>query len=319
MREDASLDEPPNKKRKIDEIEQLPTIISITPTSDQTRVVVVTGEDKCVHVFTVLENGTLEQLSRRYAFSTLDNACDSYKSRIMPKRPSAVTLIDNDSKIVCADKFVDVYTLPLLPTSEEYEAAKQAALNASKAYRPAASEATVHSKANLRSLESQKKRALESTDVKIRESLGFAHDLLLGHVSMITDVVVAEVPSQVEEGKSRSYIITSDRDEHIRISRGPPQSYVIEGFCLGHTQFVSKLCLATPEILVSGGGDDDLLVWDWQKRQIMSKIPLKSVVAQVTGKAESECQVAVSGMWLLKSRSRDAVGLPSLFHDNGIT
>lgn len=55
---------------------------------------------------------------------------------------------------------------------------------------------------------------------------GFEHKLLLGHVSMLTDIALVVL-------NGRNYIITADRDEHIRISRGIPQSHIIEGFCLG--------------------------------------------------------------------------------------
>ena len=42
--------------------------------------------------------------------------------------------------------------------------------------------------------------------------------------------------------QDRRYVLTSDRDEKIRVSKFP-NSYNIEGFCLGHTEFVSSLAL----------------------------------------------------------------------------
>jgi tRNA (guanine-N(7)-)-methyltransferase subunit TRM82 len=48
--------------------------------------------------------------------------------------------------------------------------------------------------------------------------------LILGHVSVLTTFLL----SQEED-----YIITADRDEHIRVS-WYPQGFVIEMYCLGH-------------------------------------------------------------------------------------
>ncbi|PWW77730.1 hypothetical protein C7212DRAFT_90045, partial [Tuber magnatum] len=87
--------------------------------------------------------------------------------------------------------------------------------------------------------------------------------LLLGHVSMLTDLL-SVTTTTAQEGQKRKYIITADRDEHIRVSRYP-QSWVIEGFCLGHTAFVSKLLVPrwAPQEVLSGGGDAWLGRWRW--------------------------------------------------------
>lgn len=95
---------------------------------------------------------------------------------------------------------------------------------------------------------------------------------------------------------TREYIITADRDEHIRVSRGIPQAHVIEGYCLGHEEFVSRLCVAPggrEDILISGGGDDYLLVWDWPRCRLLGKAGVLEHVRGVEGQEEAN-KVAVT-------------------------
>ena len=51
--------------------------------------------------------------------------------------------------------------------------------------------------------------------------------LILGHTSLLTTFILSH---------DEKYIITADRDEHIRVS-WYPQGYTIESFCLGSTQY----------------------------------------------------------------------------------
>jgi tRNA (guanine-N(7)-)-methyltransferase subunit TRM82 len=200
----------------------------------------------------------------------------------MPKRPCAIALTADDSAIVCADKFGDVYSIPLLfsdssASSEGQEESNQTsnlATRSSKPFVPAANDLTVHSVRNRRALQNQMRQKHN-----ISEKFGpqFERKLLLGHVSMLTDIVLIERDGQ-------NYIITADRDEHIRISRGIPQAHVIEGYCLGHKDFVSRLCLPAgqPNLLISGGGDDDIYVWDWSLGRLLHKVNLRSHAEKLT-------------------------------------
>nr|XP_034172564.1 tRNA (guanine-N(7)-)-methyltransferase non-catalytic subunit wdr4 [Osmia lignaria] len=80
--------------------------------------------------------------------------------------------------------------------------------------------------------------------------------LLLGHLSMLLDVLITE---------DDNYIITTDRDEKIRVSMFP-NSYNIMCYCLGHQKFVTNI-LELPHdksILVSCGGDGKLILWDYK-------------------------------------------------------
>ncbi|KAE9967487.1 hypothetical protein BLS_006342 [Venturia inaequalis] len=260
---------PPSKKRRLsnEKHEDLPNIIHMVVTASQNHLVVVTAEDKCLRVFEISPEGKLEQLSQRN----------------MPKKPCAIVISPDDKSIYSADKFGDVYSLPLVPTAEDHaEFQSRTKKVVEPKAGPAAHETTVHTKANLRSLESQLKQAQKGKPLsKPKEPLDFPHDLLLGHVSLLTDLLVTTIKPDESIEKPRTYLITSDRDEHVRISRGPPQAYVIEGFCLGHREFINKLCLAEPGLLVSGGGDDELLIWDWLAQKLVNRVNISKAVQKM--------------------------------------
>jgi tRNA (guanine-N(7)-)-methyltransferase subunit TRM82 len=223
--------------------------------------------------------------------------------RCMTRRPSSITLTSDDATILCADKFGDVYALPLLPSPDDERPATAVETPATeesepKDFAPAATVLTVHSGRNRRTLEEQLKQKAKGPP-KPKEIMTFRHDLLLGHVSMLTDLAYAKVDS-------RSYVITSDRDEHIRISRGQPQAHVIEGFCFGHEEFISKLCLTRSGLLVSGGGDSCLFVWDWLQYRLVERLPIRDITLQflksrpesVSSSGEhTNLKVAVTGIW----------------------
>lgn len=206
----------------------------------------------------------------------------------MPKRPCAIILTPDDSTILCADKFGDVYSLPLMGQAYKSESVYGIDANDTsgtsnykqkqKPFAPSATSLTVHTKRNRDALRQQQK----TKNLKVEKaSLNFDHKLLLGHVSLLTDVKCITLASPLQ--KHRNYILTSDRDEHIRLSRGIPQSHIIEGYCLGHTEFITKLCVpsAYPHLLISGGGDDYLILWDWPARRILQQLDLKSLVADL--------------------------------------
>lgn len=89
--------------------------------------------------------------------------------------------------------------------------------------------------------------------------------LLLGHVSIITDLIW---------GHENRYLITSDRDEKIRVNNYP-NTYNIEMFLLGHKEFVSRMTLIPDSsLLVSGGGDPYLIVWEYQSGSIKQKVEI---------------------------------------------
>jgi len=213
----------------------------------------------------------------------------------MTRRPSSIALTADDSTILCADKFGDVYSLPLIPSPEEEEKEILEREKKEQAkYTPSASVLTVHSGRNRKILEEQIKQA-ETKQLQARETPKFKHDLLLGHVSMLTDIVCTTVGN-------RSYIVTSDRDEHIRVSRGLPQAHITEGFCQGHGEFISRMCITKSKRLVSGGGDADLYVWDWLASRLVGKLAIRDAVMDFYRKEnpstlDQKLKVAVTGIW----------------------
>ncbi|KAG5982482.1 hypothetical protein E4U55_001853 [Claviceps digitariae] len=256
-----------------------PIITLMTCTDDGSHLIAVSGHDKALWVFEHDGQGALTQLSQR----------------VMPKRPSSLTL-GFGSQIIVADKFGDVYALPLLitPLSPSTLALRTpSSLAAPKPAEPAANTLTVHSKRNRAALEHQRKQ-IEAEKAKARESSkssdapSFELTLLLGHVSMLTSLLVAE-------SQGKKYILTADRDEHIRVSRYIPQAHIIESFCLGHKEFISEILIPAGrnDILISGGGDDDLLLWDWKAGSVLSRANLLSLAQEI---APQTSKVAISGL-----------------------
>ncbi|KAI0022176.1 hypothetical protein F4780DRAFT_777887 [Xylariomycetidae sp. FL0641] len=259
-------------------------VILLTATSDGSHVVAVTGQDKTIWVFAHDGKGGLTELSQRQ----------------MPKRPSSIALADDDKTILCADKFGDVYGLPLIPsatTTTTEEAAASASPTPTPAPAPArpekgANTLTVHSQRNLRALENQKRHLAEGKGKgKGAAAAAFAHDLLLlGHVSMLCAVAAAR------DAEGRPYILTGDRDEHVRVSRGRPgHAHVVEAYCLGHAAFVGALRVpaARPARLLSAGGDPALFLWDWRRGALLARADLLARVREVVPGA---ARVAVTAL-----------------------
>ncbi|TLD13340.1 uncharacterized protein PgNI_03062 [Pyricularia grisea] len=244
----------------------LPWIAILVATSDGRHLVAVSGHDKTIWTFSHDGSGNLVELSKRS----------------MPKRPCAVAITADNQTIISGDKFGDVFALPLIESDTPIAVTTLVSRSEKRkaSFKPEADETTVHSMRNLRALANQKlhleqhkKNPAEAEDADA-SGPAFDHALLLGHVSMLTALALSSRPSPSDPSIIRPYIITGDRDEHIRVSRGIPQSHVIENFCLGHENFVSDLCIPTvqPErLLISGGGDADLFLWDWPSGKVLDR------------------------------------------------
>lgn len=91
----------------------------------------------------------------------------------------------------------------------------------------------------------------------------------LGHLSMLLDVAVSP---------DDQFVLTADRDEKIRVSwAAAPHS--IEAFCLGHTEFVSRILVVPshPELLLSSSGDGTLRLWEYRSGSQLQRCDLASL------------------------------------------
>ncbi|OHF01403.1 WD repeat domain-containing protein [Colletotrichum orchidophilum] len=275
-------------------VPEYPVITIMTTTSNGSHLLAISGHDKSLWVFEHDGKGNLTELSQRYVARLTPSytLALTHLKRQMPKRPCSVLICPDNETVLSADKFGDVYSLPLIPseTSESSDAAAQpkvaseAASAAPKPFTPEANSFTVHSKSNLRALQSQLREQQKSKRDVTKEQPTFEHTLQIGHVSMLTALTLASKGS-------RRYIITADRDEHIRVSRFMPHAHVIEGFCLGHANFISALTLPSLDVLVSGGGDSELFAWDWENGKVLSKF---DVLGQVQQTDKDTTKVAVA-------------------------
>lgn len=251
----------------------------------------------------------------------------------MPKRPCSIVLTPDNKDILAADKFGDVYSLPLIPSDNEPSQAtatttaapaqetasspapgdataspspapepttttttttNTAAISNNKHFTPQATPLTVHTKRNRRALLDQQvsltnPKAMGGTPKRVNEV--FERHLLLGHVSLLTAIALGH------DEQGRRYIITADRDEHIRVSRGTrEQAHVIERYCLGHEEFVHRLLIpegGKGDVLISAGGDEDVFVWRWREGTLLGRADLIGRVKKVVEGVE---KIAVTGL-----------------------
>ncbi|KAF9434358.1 WD repeat-containing protein 4 [Entomortierella beljakovae] len=123
---------------------------------------------------------------------------------------------------------------------------------------------------------------------------------ILGHVSMATDLALT---------KDNKYIITSDRDEHIRISQYP-KGYNIEAYCLGHTSFVTtiKLLPGDPQkYLLSGAGDATIRVWEFFKGLEVQVFNIREALGMPPAEVDAEEDVTVLSFSICEKKNHIAV------------
>ncbi|KIO34112.1 hypothetical protein M407DRAFT_17024 [Tulasnella calospora MUT 4182] len=172
-------------------------------------------------------------------------------SREIPKKSSEIHLASDGKTILASDKFGDIYRYPVVPppTSESVS-------DPSRTQGPSEPPSSTKGK---------KKRGQQPSEEKPRHG-----ELILGHTSVITSFTLTP---------QDDFVVSGDRDEHIRISWFP-EGYNIERFCMGHLKYISALHIpqSSPNTLISGGGDPELFVWDWTNGALLQKVSVTDKV-----------------------------------------
>ncbi|XP_031521637.1 tRNA (guanine-N(7)-)-methyltransferase non-catalytic subunit WDR4 isoform X4 [Papio anubis] len=122
----------------------------------------------------------------------------------------------------------------------------------------------------------------------VLEPHGCGH-LELGHLSMLLDVAVSP---------DDRFILTADRDEKIRVSwAAAPHS--IESFCLGHTEFVSRISVVPtqPGLLLSSSGDGTLRLWEYRSGRQLHCCHLASLQELVDPQAPQRFAASRIAFW----------------------
>ncbi|XP_055135792.2 tRNA (guanine-N(7)-)-methyltransferase non-catalytic subunit WDR4 isoform X4 [Symphalangus syndactylus] len=122
----------------------------------------------------------------------------------------------------------------------------------------------------------------------VLEPHGCGH-LELGHLSMLLDVAVSP---------DDCFILTADRDEKIRVSwAAAPHS--IESFCLGHTEFVSRISVVPtqPGLLLSSSGDGTLRLWEYRSGRQLHCCHLASLQELVDPQAPQRFAASRIAFW----------------------
>ncbi|XP_038220036.1 tRNA (guanine-N(7)-)-methyltransferase non-catalytic subunit wuho [Zerene cesonia] len=97
---------------------------------------------------------------------------------------------------------------------------------------------------------------------------------LLGHLSLLLNVL---------QSKDGNYLISSDRDEKIRVS-SYPNTYNIQTYCLGHKEFVNHIEFLPHDdkYLISASGDGSVKCWDFIKGHLSCTIETKLDISDQT-------------------------------------
>ncbi|KAF9269132.1 hypothetical protein L218DRAFT_1040605 [Marasmius fiardii PR-910] len=202
-----------------------------------------------------------------------------------PSKPfPLISVAENFRKgLPAPDKFGDVFSYTLHPSpppvtgeepasepTQENAAPTPPEPTATPASEPSSGKRKRKSKKNQNHYENPP-HPRDSVDSHVNPSNG---TLVLGHTSLLTSFLFSH---------DEKFIITADRDEHIRVS-WYPQGYSIESFCLGCSEFVSSLHIpkSHPDTLISGGGDPEIKLWEWRSGKLISNIPVLDRVKEYT-------------------------------------
>lgn len=139
---------------------------------------------------------------------------------------------DLDGRLVVGDKFGDLIRFPLFVLREQEttdDSAKVDANSGTQGAKDGSNETQAHS--------------------NVSQSIPWKGEVIAGSVSMVTDLLIDD-----------EYLIMADRDEKIRlINVAAP--WIIEGYLLAHTQYVSHLLSCDPKTVYSLGADAQIMRW----------------------------------------------------------
>ncbi|KAM6162556.1 tRNA (guanine-N(7)-)-methyltransferase non-catalytic subunit WDR4 [Erethizon dorsatum] len=117
--------------------------------------------------------------------------------------------------------------------------------------------------------------------------------LELGHLSMLLDVALSP---------DDRFVLTADRDEKIRVSWAA-EPHCIESFCLGHTEFVSRILVVPghPELLLSSSGDCTLRLWEYRSGRQLHCCDLASLQEPAEAQGHQRFAVSRIAFWCQES------------------
>ncbi|KAI0369855.1 hypothetical protein BV20DRAFT_996374 [Pilatotrama ljubarskyi] len=215
------------------------TIFTTTTLNDEPREKLnKTGPIRCAAVDYKFTHVITTGDDKKLKVWQVKDALKLLSERELPKKPTEIGFTRDGQTIVVSDKFGDVFSYSIHPDPTPAPSTSQAG--------------------------GSKRGSLSSHE---NPSNG---TLILGHASMLTTYLLTP---------DEQYIVTADRDEHIRVSWFP-KGYVIERYCLGHEKFVSALHIPSFDhsVLVSGGGDPMLKMWDWMSGKLLSEVSVFDAV-----------------------------------------
>lgn len=109
---------------------------------------------------------------------------------------------------------------------------------------------------------------------------------LLGHLFMFTDIKFVTKCNNTQI----AYVISSDRDEKIRISNYP-DTYNIERYCFGHEHFIRRLLVVNDDEFISLDCKDNVNLWNIAKiKELRADELLKPSRSLVLGQSVTKRQ-----------------------------
>jgi tRNA (guanine-N(7)-)-methyltransferase subunit TRM82 len=180
------------------------------------------------------------------------------KPFILPKKPSAITFTPESDSILVADRFGNVHKFGLKDILSGKNAAK----------------ATGDDHEDEDGDDHEDDENPSGKDIEDE-----AQNIILGHFGTISDLRFTG------NGK---HLISADRDDRIRVSRWP-HAYVVQSFCLGHTNFVvQSKPVGASNFVVSGSGDGTVRSWNILTGAEVGKVDLDASEAKSASSSSSE-------------------------------